>query len=187
MKNTNILEGSVVYLAGAMEMVPDGGVSYREAFKAKARDAGLKFKFLDPTKKITGLTPDVDKEKNRINKYKTEKNWPALRRLMKQIVKQDLRQVDLCDFVVVFIDRNVPTFGTLHELFVSEMERKLALIVPIGGKESCPAWIFGIIHHDFIFETADDAIEYLVKTNSGEISLNSKLILFRRELEALKE
>jgi hypothetical protein len=181
----NILEGSVVYLAGPMEEDSTGGTSYRKIFKDKCVQAGLKIKFLDPTQKLTKLTPDVDQEKDKIDKYRNGKKWAALRNLMKKIVKQDLRQVDLSDMIVAFLDKKVYTCGTIQEIVTAENQRKLVLIVSKGGKQQCPAWIFGIIHYDFIFDTDDEAIDFLAKLNDGTIPLNDKLVLFRKELDNL--
>jgi len=180
------LDQAVIYLAGSMEESPDGGKNYRQQFISKCRSAGLKIKFLDPTNKITNLTPDVDIEKNRIEKYKEEENWEELRKLMKKIVRQDLRQVDLSDMVIAFIDKKVYTCGTLEEVFNNERQKKLTLIISSGGKKKCPAWLFGIIHYDYIFDSDDEVVEYLVKMNNGEIPLNDKLVLFRKELDELE-
>jgi hypothetical protein len=179
----NKLDGALIYLAGAMEADKQSGTTYRRIFIDKCKAAGLKIKFLDPTNKIMNLTPDVDKEKDKIDEYRNSSNWAALRLLMKKIVRQDLRQVDLADMTIAFIDKQIFTCGTIEEITTNEREKKLTLIISAGGKKACPAWLFGIIHHDFIFESDDEAIEYLVKLNNGTIPMNEKLILFRKELD----
>lgn len=186
MKTRGILDDSVIYLAGAMEAHTSGGSCYRTTFKHKCKTAGLKIKFLDPTQKITKLTPDVDKEKARIEEYRTANNWDALRSLMKKIVKQDLRQVDLSDLVIAFIDKKVFTCGTIQEIITAENQRKLVLVVAEGGKQNCPAWLFGIIHYNFIFDSQEEVVDYLVKVNNGLIPIDEKLVLFRKELKKLQ-
>ena len=190
MENTPNMPGKldkmITYLAGGMEHAVSMGVEYRRRFIQKCKDRGLKIKFLDPTDKIMSLAPDVNVEKNRIEKYKREKNWDKLRRLMKTIVRQDLRQVDLSDMIVGFIDRSVFTCGTIEEIISAERQKKLVILIVAGGKEACPAWLFGIIHYNYIFDTEDEAIDYLVKMNNGTIPLDKKLILFRKELDELE-
>jgi hypothetical protein len=180
------LNQAVIYLAGSIEFEKSSGTGYRKNFMDKCRERGLKLKFLDPTNKITGLTPDVGVEKDKIDAYRSSGKWSQLRGLMKKIVKQDLRQVDLSDMIVAFIDKRVYTCGTIHEVVTGEDQRKLVLIICEGGKENCPAWLFGIIHYNYIFDTADEAIDYLVKMNNGTIPLDKKLILFRKELDELE-
>ena len=181
MTTKSTLDGMIIYLAGAMQTIKDGGVSYRRNFINKCKKSGLKLKFLDPTNKITGLTADVDKEKGRIDKYQNTEDWESLRLLMKKIVRQDLRQVDLSDMVIAFIDTQYFTCGTIEEVINAERQKKLVLIISEGGKKKCPAWLFGIIHYDYIFDSEEELIQYLLDMNTGNIPLNDKLILFRKE------
>lgn len=185
-KEQGKLDQAVIYLAGSMEEDKTGGVSYRKKFIEKCKSKGLKIKFLDPTDKITNLTPDVNIEKARIDKFREEKDWRKLRTLMKKIVKQDLRQVDLSDMVVAFIDKKVYTCGTIQEIVTAENQRKLVVVVVAGGKQQCPAWLFGIMHYNYIFDTDDEAIDYLVGMNEGTIPIDKKLVLFRKELDELE-
>lgn len=180
-----ILDGSVCYLAGPIDFDETLGVAYRQRIKTLCKEKGLKIKFLDPTNKITGLTGDVGEEQAQILKFKKEKDWASLRKLMKKIVKQDLRQVDFSDFIIVMVDQKVHMCGTYHEMLTAEWERKPVLVICKGGKETAPAWLFGILDYKYMFDSIEECIDFLSKLDSGERYLNRKWVLFRKELENL--
>ena len=180
-----ILKNSVCYLAGPIDFEESLGKEYRQIIKEKCTDKGLKIKFLDPTNKLTGLSKDVGDEQAQIKKFKKNKDWKGLRQLMKRIVKEDLRQVDLSDFLIVMVNTDIHMCGTYHELITAELQRKPILTIVKGGKHKAPAWLFGILNHEYMFNNIDECIDYLAKLNSGQRYLNNKWILFRHELDKL--
>jgi len=181
----NRLDGAVCYLAGPFDFDPDLGVGYRQKIKELTHDKNINLKFLDPTHKLTGLSKDVGQEQNKIQNYKRKNDWKNLRLFMKRIVKEDLRQVDLSDFVIVMVDTSVHMCGTYHELLTAESQRKPVLVIVKGGKEKAPAWLFGVIRYDYMFDSIEECVEHLNRLNTGEEKLNDKWILFRKELENL--
>lgn len=182
-----VLDGAICYLAGPIDFDENLGVDYRKQIKEKCKDNDLKIKFLDPTHKIGNLVHDVGVEQDKIKELKTNKDWPNLRKMMKKIVKQDLRQVDLSDFIIVMIDTKVHMCGTYHELLTAEWQRKPILAICKGGKQNAPSWLFGILDHKYMFDTIDECLDHLVKLDRGESYLNRKWILFRKELDTLKD
>jgi nucleoside 2-deoxyribosyltransferase len=126
---------------------------------------------------------DVGIEQERINEYKKNKNWEALSSLMQKIVRSDLRQVDLSDFLIVRIDSSIHTCGTYHELILADLQKKPVLAIIKGGKQKCPSWLFGIIDYNFMFDSIDECIEFLYNVNEGKVELNDRWVLFRKELE----
>jgi len=181
----NRLESAVCYLAGPIDFDPDLGVGYRQRIKELCIEANIKLKFLDPTHKLTGLSKDVGQEQNKIQRYKRNQDWKNLRLFMKRIVKEDLRQVDLSDFLIVMVDTSVHMCGTYHELLTAESQRKPVLVITKGGKDKAPAWLFGIIRHEYMFDSIEQCVAHLEKLNNGWEKLNDKWILFRKELDNL--
>lgn len=181
-KNEKILDKAICYLAGPIDFHKDLGVDYRRNIKTQAEINGLNLIFLDPTSKITGLANDVNIEQENILKYKKTKKWDKLTKLMKKIVRSDLRQVDLSDFIIVLVDTSIHMCGTYHELIQSDIQKKPVLTIVKGGKEKAPSWLFGIIDHNLMFDSIDDCIKFLCKVNKGQIPLDDRWVLFRKEL-----
>ena len=179
------LDKTVTYLAGPIDFADDLGVGFRQDIINKCRDAGLGIKFLDPTNKLPGLSKDVGEEADKINGYKKTKNWTGLRKLMKKIVRCDLRQVDLSDFLIVYVDRDVHMCGTYHELIQADLQKKPVLVIVKGGKARASAWLFGLIKPEYMFDSVDECIEFLQKVNTDSIELDDRWVIFRKDLENL--
>jgi nucleoside 2-deoxyribosyltransferase len=179
----NILDKSVCYLAGPIDHADDLGVGYRRYVIEKSQELGLNIRFLDPTDKITGLADDVGVEQDNIQRLKKRKSWRKLSKLMAKIVRSDLRQVDLSDFIIVMVDTSVHMCGTYHELILADLQKKPVLAIIKGGKQKSPSWLFGIIDHELMFDSMEECLDYLTKVNDGEIELSDRWVLFRQALE----
>jgi nucleoside 2-deoxyribosyltransferase len=181
----NILKGAVCYLAGPIDYAHDFGVEYRQFVKEESKKRGLAIKYLDPTDKPEGLVDDVGVEQDSIVKFKEEGRWDELTALMKQIVRADLRQVDLSDFIIARVDTRIHSCGTYHEIVLADIEKKPVLLIVEGGKDKAPAWLYGIVDHTLMFNNAEECLEYLERINNGEIELDDRWVLFRHALENL--
>jgi len=111
-----------------------------------------------------------------------EGKFDEAQKIMKEIRSYDLSMVDRSDFIVVYIDPNTPTFGTIEE-FVTAVKIKRPVFIAIeGGKKKCPLWIFGMIPHKYIYDSIDDILDMLVKIDNGEKEIDSdRWRLFRKE------
>src|SRR5690348_2645194 len=112
----NILEDSITYLVGPIDFAKDQGVGFRKEIREKIQASGLNIRVLDPCKKVSGLPQDVGEEQTRINTFKAEKDWVSLAKMMKKIVRSDLRCIDYSDFIIAYIDRDVHMCGSYHEI-----------------------------------------------------------------------
>jgi len=182
-ENVGVLSGSVSYLAGPIDEAKDHGIGYRQEIIKYSDEYGLDIKFLDPTNKLEGLCLDVGDEQFRISRYKQRGRWKDLTSLMKRIVRADLRQVDLSDFIIAKVDKDIHMCGTYHEIVVADLEKKPILTIIEGGKKNAPTWLFGILEHEFMFDSELECVKYLDKVNRGVIDLDDKWILIRRQLE----
>ena len=102
----NVLDGAICYLIGPIDEADDKGVGWRRNVVNQCRENNLHIKFLDPTNKISGLQKDVGEEQGQISTLKRKKMWDELSQFMEKIVHEDHRCVDICDFVIVYIDTN---------------------------------------------------------------------------------
>ncbi len=181
-----VLDGAVAYLGGGIDDAPDNGITWRENIKTMLDKRGVKLTVLDPTNKIAGLTGEVGSEKQQQQKMKNEEDWHGLRKFMKKIVRADLRMVDLCDFVIAFIDVEIHLCGTYQEITTADVEHKPVLLIIKGGKKKCPCWLFGTIHYDYMFDSVEDCVDYLVKVNSGDVILDDKWVLIRDGMKKIE-
>ena len=179
------LASSVCYLAGPIDFSDDLGVSFRKKLILTAKHKGLGIKFLDPTDKLEGLQADVGDEQSIINDYRKKRSWNKLSALMKKIVRVDLRQIDLADFVIVFIDTQIHMCGSYHELVEADRQKKPVLTIIKQGKENCPSWLFGTIDHNLMFSSIEECVEYLYKVDQELITLDDRWVLFREQLASI--
>lgn len=180
-----VLDSSIAYLCGPIDEAPDDGIGYRKEIMRLSKEYDLKIKFLDPTNKLEGLQSEVGDEQDRIERYRKRKRWKDLTEFMKLIVRADLRQVDLSDFIIAKIDKSIHMCGSYHEIILADIEKKPILAVIEGGKKNAPAWLFGILDHKFMFDSEDECVKYLDKVNRGEVRIDDKWVLLRKQIEAI--
>lgn len=170
------LSKAVCYLSGSMEYCPNGGTSWRNELKKQCWSNGIDITFLDPTNKPKGLTGEGDGKYNNIRKAK---DWHTLKEFVHQIRRDDLRCVDLCDFVIVLIDRNIHACGTYDEVFTAEDQHKPILCISVGGKENLPGWMFDVVEIEEIFDNVEQCVEYLRDIHTGVKVMDNRWVLIR--------
>ena len=107
----NRLKNQRVYLAGAMDRVPDRGNTWRDNITPFLQDLGVMV--FNPIKK-----PSIEgSEDAETHAYKTKlkhhHKYDELSSVMKIIRSVDLRLVDISDFLVVNLDIDTHHCGTL--------------------------------------------------------------------------
>ena len=94
--------------------------------------------------------------------------WEELVNMMKPICAIDLRMVDIAHFIIMYLDPQVHTCGTYHEIFVAIQQKKPVLIMCKGGKKCLPFWLFGVIPIQMIFDTWDELLKYIAHINNDD-------------------
>lgn len=176
----NNLQHTLVYLSGPMDFAADHGVGWRNEFKERTKH--LQLKALDPCSKPGGIGSEVDQEKDYAINLKKTGRFDELTKFAKKIRRIDLRLVDLCDFVVVYIDKTVPMCGTWDELFIAERQKKPVLVIYKQGKKEAPLWLFAAVNHKFIFDDMDSLIKYLEEVNAAKEITDTRWVLIRKFL-----
>ena len=109
----NRLKNQRVYLAGAMDRVPDRGATWRNNITPFLEDMGVIV--FNPIKKPTDVgLEDHDTHALKI-KLKEQKRYDELSSIMKTIRAVDLRLVDISDFLVVNLNLEHHASGTYEE------------------------------------------------------------------------
>jgi nucleoside 2-deoxyribosyltransferase len=173
----NRLKNQRVYLAGAMDRVPDRGNGWRDNITPFLESLGIKV--FNPIKKPSVIGMEDIQTHNLKKKLKSEQNYNELSQLMKVIRSVDLRLVDISDFLIVNLDLDIHPCGTYEEIFWANRQKKPIVIHMVQGKENAPDWLFGTIPHEMIFSSWDSIKEYLEKINSiSEINNHNRWYFF---------
>lgn len=176
-KPSDVLRGSVCYLSGAMDFVDDGGTGWRRVFIDKCRQENLGIIFFDPTNKPKGLTVE-----GTCQQLREEKRWDELQKAARLIRREDLRMVDLSDFMVIKIDKRIHICGSYDELFTIEDQKKPILAIVEGGLANLSVFLFAALNLKEVFINDDDCIEYLKNINNGNIELDKRWVFVRQYL-----
>ena len=162
----NRLINQRVYLAGAMDRVPDRGTTWRDNITPFLQSLGVVV--FNPISKPTDVGLEDQDTHTIKTKLKEMKRYDELSNMMKTIRAVDLRLVDMSDFLVVNLDLNTHPCGTLEEIFWANRQKKPIIIHMVQGKDHAPDWLFGTIPHQMIFSTWDEIKQYLKHINSAE-------------------
>lgn len=76
-------------------------------------------------------------------KARIEKDYDEMVRICSMFVRKDLAKVDRADFLIAYLPKGVPTFGTTHEIISANNQKKPVILVCPEGWEHIPAWFFG--------------------------------------------
>lgn len=170
------LKNCAVYLAGGISYVKDFR-GWRDEFRQEVAKSNIELLVEDPIQKPDGLICEEEELQKTIKLMIKNNYWDELSLLMKKIVRIDLRMVDKADIVVAHICKEVPTFGTVHEIALASQQHKPVLVICPNGKASVPNWFFGFLKHQEFFDTVPQCVEYLNKINKAEIEPDSRWVL----------
>jgi nucleoside 2-deoxyribosyltransferase len=158
----NRLSGMRCYLAGTIEKSKDDGVGWRRQASAALNNLGVVV--LDPTNRPCRLTyaTSTSEEQAFLKRLRQERNFDVVAKCAQEIVHQDLRMVDVADFLVVRIDASVPTVGTIDEFATASNQKKPIFLSCEQGIIGMPLWMFGRVGKDWrksMYETLEDSLE----------------------------
>jgi hypothetical protein len=156
----NRLHKSVAYLSGPMDRVKwKDATGWRDYMKKElwSRSIGV----IDPCDKPT---PEDEGEDFRARKKKLKENGDllALHELMKPVVKEDMRFVDLSHFIILYLDADTHICGGYHESCVAAgCQKKPVLTMCPQGLKKIPDWWIGVNPPEMNFESWKDMLDYI--------------------------
>jgi len=162
----NRLREQRVYLAGAMDRVPDRGATWREGITPFLEQMGI-IVFNPMNKSIDKGLEDYSAHIIK-KELKDSRRYDDLAAMMKTIRAVDLRMVDISDFLIVNLDITTHPCGTLEEIFWANRQKKPIIVHMEQGKEHTPDWLFGTIPHQMIFSTWEEVKKYLVHIHNAD-------------------
>lgn len=94
---------------------------------------------------------------------------------IKDIVRRDLSLVDRADAIIVYINPDVASWGSAHELTIAQLLRKPIFFICKDRLAKMPLWVCGLIDKpSYIYDNVDDVVKEIKLIDSGEIQLNNK-------------
>lgn len=171
----NKLKGAAVYLGGPIDFAHDDGYGWRDSVTPILKSIGLEI--LNPLDKpIIGHSEDpTTREERRAKQLSGDFEFVYNQRTTRAI---DLKMVDHCDFMLIAYDPHDRPFGTIEELTWGNRLKRPIIVVTPGGAYQCSPWLIWCIGYKTIFETMDEAIDYIKKVDSGEIDGGKRWIIF---------
>jgi hypothetical protein len=169
----NKLCGCTVYLSGPMQYAKDKGIEWRQKLIPFLKSMNMII--LDPTNKpdMCNLKEDAGYV-NKLNELKKLKQYKKLSKEVRKIRSVDLRMTDLANIGIFYINIQIPTFGTLEELFTMNRSKKVCLIMSEGGLNKLPLWLWGTNYFEHNFGDWKSLRNYLTNINMGTISDKSR-------------
>lgn len=159
MDSMNNLQGLRTYLVGAMDRVPDGGVTWRKRISGMLQKMGITV--IDPCDKpINGIVED-EETRHWIEYYKETGQYDKIKEKFAIIRSADLRCVDVSDFIIAHIDLDIHACGTYEEIVTANRQKKPVLVWCKQGKHNVPNWLFFMLPHEHIFGSLSDLLKYL--------------------------
>jgi hypothetical protein len=169
LNTNNYLKDKTAYLCGCIHAVADDGVEWRSMITPRLEALGIKVS--DPCKKTTAtVTDEVGEDKKFFRKLINQEKWEDVKKEFWPIVRYDLREVDKSDFLIFNYDTSVPMVGSVHELVVATMEKKVILLKYDREQlDFFNPWICTFIKPHHFFHYWPDMIDYLKDVNHGKI------------------
>ena len=166
----NVLAKTKTYLIGPMQYAE--GRKWRDDISGTLR--AMDITIFDPYKKPFINAPDEDEDThNALVGLMNKGVFPAVADHMKQVRSFDLSMVDRADFIICYLDPEVPTFGTMEELSWACRCKKPTFIVVEGGKKKTPFWVMGMFPHKYIYNSFKEVEDVLLDINTGKVKISS--------------
>jgi len=164
------LKDKVVYLAGPIHDVNDDGKGWRDMITPRLRDE-FGIIVTDPTHKT--IYGEVSDDKTLFKRLAAEKRFDELRDKFWPVIRKDLRMVDKADFLIALYSPRVKMLGTIHELTISQQQRK-PILMYCKEEESneINPWILTFIQRGCFFTDWNKMIEYLKTVDNGTFDHN---------------
>lgn len=154
------LTGSMFYLAGPMDDVPDRGITWRTEIKKWLWKKGIGV--LCPYEKaIIDSQHEDHKYYEEINILKEYRQFDKVHEKMRAVAADDYRMVDKADALILYIDKHAHMCGSYHENCMAAYQRKPVIVCCEQGISNIPNWIFSVCRHEMFFENWQEVKAYI--------------------------
>ncbi|MGH9425949.1 MAG: hypothetical protein ACRD2L_06575 [Terriglobia bacterium] len=176
------------YLCGSIQDVKDGGVYWRDKVTPKLQAMGITV--LDPCKsecnEAFGTT--IKESREQIRKFKRAGNFEAFDEHMARVIRDDLRQVNECNFMIVYWNQDYRHGGTTHEI-VEAWQKHIPIYCvnydALTGDKEMNDWILALIRQNGqMFENFGQLTDFIETRYKAEIKT---ILKDRADAEKAKE
>src|SRR4051812_40747433 len=122
----NRLKGSVTYLAGAIDLCPNHGTTWRKNITPLLTQLGVTV--YNPLEKPINIGLENDDNRSTRKILKDQGKFKEFAQIMKIIRHADLRMIDKSDFLIAYLDLNIFACGTIEEISWCNKTKKPILI-----------------------------------------------------------
>ena len=172
MKTKNILNKTRCYMMGAMEY--SDGRLWREKIIKDLENRGIVF-FNPYEKPFINNTSEDEPSRQEMLHWREKGQFDLLAEKMKKIRSDDLRCIDLSDWLIAVVKPQIASWGTGEEIPWAVREKKPVFLViddPKGVK-ACPLWFFGVIPYKYIYNSVEEMLVTIKAIDDGVIRLSS--------------
>lgn len=159
------LKNKSVYISGPIEHDTSTENWRTEPIKQLTERFGVKIfdPFDDPKQKWSPL----------LAKARANKDFKEMERICSMFVRKDLCIVDRADFLIAYLPKGFPTFGTTHEIISANGQKKPVITLCSEGWEHNPAWFFGFKKIVKLGDW-DSLYSYLKEVDDGKHKTNDR-------------
>ena len=166
------------YLCGAIQCLADGGSQWRDKITPKLEALGINV--LDPCKsecnKEFGET--IQQSREQIKKFKRGGNWEEFDSHMDKVIHDDLAQVNMSQFLIVYWNQDYHHGGTVHEMAEAWNKHIPIYCVnydSITGDKEMNDWVLKLVRTDgMVFSNFGQLITFLKVKYKKEIKDQQK-------------
>ena len=166
----NILNKTKSYLIGSMQY--GNGEEWRNDLGLFLRSRGVVV--MDPYKKAFVDAPEETPEIHEELGVDMEAGlYDRVADHMKVVRALDLSMVDRSDFIICYLNPEVPTYGTVEELANACRMKRPTFIVVEGGKSKTPLWVMGMFPHRYIYDDFESLKSMIASIDDGGTVIDS--------------
>ena len=160
-----------VYLTGSISDAKDAGIGWRKIITPRLKQFGLIVD--DPTKKTASNNRgEVGKDKEYFAKLIKQRKFEKVKDAFWPIVRQDLRSVDLADFIIWHWNPEERLLGTIHELVIGHAIEKKPVLLHVDDHlvEKINPWGLVFVKKGCLFTDWSKMYKYLEDINKGKFN-----------------
>ncbi len=170
----NIEEGVLYktksYLCGHMEY--SNGRDWRDDVTKELSELGITC--LNPyNKPFLEEVQEDETHRASLNEWMQNEEYDKVSNWMSVVRKQDLKCVDICDFVFCRILPKIASWGSAEELAVAERNQRPVFLVVEGGKKLTPLWLMSMFPHKYIYNSIEEALDMIKQINNNQVPIDS--------------
>lgn len=155
----NRLKQHTVYLAGPIDESKETAHLWRRDMSEFLWENEIGV--LNPCDKPSGMHEGEDFV-DYMNNLKDIGDFDKVSNEMSKIVRIDLHMVDLCNFVILYVNKDTHMCGSYGEQTYAALEKKPVIVICEQGKNKIPSWLFGTgMRHEMFFSNFEDAKSYI--------------------------